>query len=98
MQGVRWVCGAALALVLAVPATAADDAAKLAGTWTWMWKDAEGETHRHVLEVEGTGNKLSARERFDDQEPVKVIDLKVAGKKVNFTVIRGQRTAVYSGT
>jgi len=80
------------------PASAADDAERLVGTWTWSWKDAKGQEHRHVLEVEGAGDKVAARERFDDQEPVKIVDLKAVGTKVNFSVLRGPRTAFYSGT
>jgi hypothetical protein len=94
----HWCLGVGLLLVLAPLAVADEPDADLAGTWTWSWKDGQGETHRHVLEVEGRGKTLSARERFDDQEPVKVADLKVVGKKVNFTVIRGDRRASYSGT
>jgi hypothetical protein len=70
----------------------------IAGTWTWQWKDAQNVTHRHVLEVEGKGNKLAARERFDDLDPVKVTDLKVTGKKVTFSVLRGDRRSAYSGS
>ena len=55
-------------------------------------------THKHVLEVEGSGEKLSARERFDDEEPVKVTDLKLTDKKVSFSVSREKRQASYSGT
>ena len=40
----------------------------------------------------------SARERFDDLEAVKVEDFKVDGKKVTFSVKRGDRRAAYSGT
>jgi hypothetical protein len=86
----------AVTLVSSPPAGAADP--DLAGTWTWKWKDAQNETHRHVLEVEGSGNKLAARERFDDMEAVKVTDLKRDGKKVTFSVLRGKRRSAYSGT
>jgi hypothetical protein len=54
-------------------------------------------THRHVLEVEGTGAKLAARERFDDEPPVKVADLSFREKNVRFTVVRGKHRAAYSG-
>ncbi len=88
-----------LSLLMPPPSMAgADDAANLAGTWSWVWKDAEGITHRHVLEVEGSGSTLSARERFDDQAPVKINDLKVVGKKVDFSVLRGDRRAAYTGS
>lgn len=70
---------------------------KLAGTWTWTWKDREGTTHRHVMEVEGTGTKVAARETFDDQEQVRVSDLKLDGNSVRFTVVRDGRKADYSG-
>jgi hypothetical protein len=90
--------GLALSLSLPLPQLSADDPApKLAGTWTWEWKDAQGVTHHHVLEVEGEGKDLVARERFDDQESVKVNDLKREGKRVRFSVLRGERTASYDG-
>jgi hypothetical protein len=91
--------GLGVALLLAIPwATArADDASKLVGTWTWSWKGADGTTHTHTLEVEGSGEKLAARERFDDLEAVKVNDLKVDGKKVSFSVLRGKRRSEYNG-
>ena len=92
-----WCLGAVLLLGRAPRAPADEPDVDLAGTWTWSWKDGQGETHRHVLEVEGRGKTLTARERFDDQGAVKVADLKVVGKKVNFTVIRGDRRATYSG-
>lgn len=90
-------------MILALSATALraaprDGEAGLIGTWSWTWKDAAGTTHKHVLEVEGSGDKLSARERFDDLEPVKVTDLKLADKKVTFSVNRPKRQASYSGT
>ena len=96
------IAGLALLLappLLSTPALAADEApAKLEGTWTWEWKDGEGTTHHHKLVVEGVGASASARERFDDLEAVKVEDFKVAGKKVTFSVKRGDRRAAYSGT
>jgi len=69
----------------------------LAGTWTWSWKDAAGETHRHVLEVEGVDTKLAARERRDELPPVRVNDLKLVEKRVRFSVVRGQNRADYVG-
>ena len=78
-------------------ALADEKPADLAGTWTWKWTDAEGEVHHHVLEVESAKGKFSARERFDDQEPVKVNDLEVKEKKVHFSVLRGDRRATYTG-
>ena len=73
------------------------DVSGLAGTWTWSWKDADGKEHRHVLDIEGVDAKLAARERLDDLPPVRVNDLKVADKRVSFSVIRGKNRAVYSG-
>src|SRR5262249_36895009 len=55
--------GGGLVLALAVTSAArAADMPKLAGNWTWSWNDAAGETHRHILEIEGLGEKLAARE------------------------------------
>ncbi|HEV3166154.1 MAG TPA: hypothetical protein VGZ22_19170 [Isosphaeraceae bacterium] len=91
----------ALGLLAGVPLLAvarADDKVNLVGTWTWSWKDSQGDTHRHVLEVEAAGAGLSARERFDDEKPVKINDLKLSGRKVNFSVLRGKRRAAYQGT
>jgi len=87
-------------LVLARPlagVSRAADVPKLAGNWTWTWKDPAGETHRHILEVEGLGTKLAARERFDDMPAVRVADLSLDGKKVRFSVVRDKRRADYSG-
>ena len=53
--------------------------------------------HRHVLEIEGTGSKLAGRERFDEEGPVRVTEIKSEGKKVQFTVVRGGHRAEYSG-
>jgi hypothetical protein len=75
----------------------ADEPPDVTGTWTWTWKDPQGETHRHVLEVEGVGTKLAAVERFDDLSPVKVSELKLAGKNIAFTVVRGAKRAEYKG-
>src|SRR4051812_48177584 len=74
------------------------DADVLVGSWTWSWKDGMGVTHNHVLEVEGTGDKLAARERFDDGAPIRVDDLKMTGQKVSFSSLRDGRRAAYSGT
>lgn len=87
-----WFC-----LCPGLPATA-DDAARLVGTWSWQWKDEQGETHKHLLVIEGSGSNLAARERRDELEPVKVEDLKVVGQKVNFSVLRGEVRASYTGT
>lgn len=90
------ILGVALALASARSATAAGPDA-LAGTWTWTWKDGEGKTHKHVLDVESAAGKLAARERFDDQDPIKVDDLKLTGDEVFFSVKRGDRMAEYKG-
>ncbi len=82
----------------ALGASPRDGEAGLIGTWSWTWKDAAGTTHKHVLEVAGSGEKLSARERFDDLEPIKVTDLRLADKKVSFSANRAKRQASYSGT
>jgi hypothetical protein len=90
-----------LVLVLGGPllvAAAPDGAGDLAGTWTWSWKDPQGKMHNHVLEVVQAGANVAVRERFDDAQPVTVNDLKVAGKSVNFSVLRGERRAAYAGT
>jgi hypothetical protein len=71
--------------------------AALAGTWTWTWKDPKGQTHRHVIEVEGTGKALAAQEVFDELPPVRVTNLKVEGNNVRFTVVRGRKRSDYSG-
>jgi hypothetical protein len=97
-QSVRWSTLLILPLLLIAAPVLADEPVDLAGTWTWSWKDGQGETHRHVLEVEGSGTKLSARERFDDLAAVKINDLKVVDKKINFSVLRGDRRALYEGT
>src|SRR5688572_27443041 len=73
------------------------DVSGLAGTWSWSWKDAEGNEHRHVLDVEGVDTKLAARERLDDLPPVRVTDLKLVDKRVRFSVVRGKNRADYSG-
>jgi hypothetical protein len=87
-----------LLISVSFPAKArAEQVPKLAGNWTWTWKDTAGETHRHVLEVEGLGTKIAARERFDDLPAVRVADLKLDGKKFRFSVVRDSRKAEYSG-
>jgi len=97
------LAAALLAASALAPATArarGEDAAEtpaLSGTWTWTWKDKDGQTHRHVIEVEGLGTKLAAREIFDDETPVKVKDLTLKGKDLKFTVVRGERRSDYSG-
>jgi hypothetical protein len=73
------------------------DVSTLAGTWTWSWKDPEGKTHKHVLEVEGVDRALAAREIFDEEQPVKATGLTFDGKTVKFTVVRGERRADYTG-
>jgi hypothetical protein len=70
---------------------------KLAGTWTWSWNDRLGEVHRHILEVEGVGTKLAARELFDDLPAVKVSNLTLNGTSIRFTVVRDARKADYNG-
>jgi len=74
------------------------DVDALVGSWTWSWKDGQGVTHNHVLEVEGAGEKVAAQETFDEEKPVKVTDLKVSGQKVSFSVLRDKRQATYTGT
>jgi len=73
------------------------DVSKLAGSWTWSWKDAEGKEHVHVLDIEGVDAKLAARERMDELPPVRVTDLKQADERVRFSVVRGNNRAEYSG-
>ena len=80
------------------PANAADDPPKITGTWTWKWKDGNGDTHKHTLDIEGEGDKMVARERFDDQPAVKASKIKVDGKKVTVVVERKDRRSAYTGT
>ncbi len=99
----RWSLGLALSALVAISFTpalsfAADEPAKLAGTWTWKWKDGKGDTHRHTLEVEGEGAKMVARERYDDEPAIKVEKIKIDGKKVTISVDRKDRHSVYVGT
>ncbi len=84
--------------LFAIFARAGDDASLLLGTWKWTWKDAEGAVHTHRLDVEGSGEKLAAREFYDEMEAIKVVDLKLTGKKVSFSVLRGNRQSSYTGT
>jgi hypothetical protein len=100
MTALRRILVFSAASLLATPIVSPSRAAEpndLSGTWVWSWKDAAGATHRHVLEVEGTGADLAARERFDDQEPVKATELKRDGKQVRLVVVRGDRRSEYSG-
>ena len=82
---------------VAVPLASAEDAPKLAGTWTWTWTGPSSDEHRCILEVEGAGDKVAAREIYDDQQPVKVTDLKLDGRSIKFTVVRGGRRSDYNG-
>lgn len=84
-------------LLAAAPRAGAEELSKLAGRWTWSWKDPSGTTHEHSLDVEGVGKKLAARERFDQEPAVKVDALTLDGKKVSFSVTRDQKRAEYSG-
>ena len=92
---IAMVCAALLGAMACGSAATPED---LVGRWTWSWMDDQGVTHHHVLEVEGSGDKIAARERFDDQEPIKVTDLKVVEDKVTFSTKRGERHSLYSGT
>jgi len=78
-------------------ALSAEDPPNLVGTWTWSWKDAAGETHSHVLELEGTGAKLTGTEKVDDKPSIKVDSLKQEGKSISFAVNREGRYAEYKG-
>ncbi|HMB06365.1 MAG TPA: hypothetical protein VKP69_21860 [Isosphaeraceae bacterium] len=51
---------------------------------TWTWKDPQGATHRHEMEVEGVGAKFSARERSNALPPVRIRDPKLDGNKRRF--------------
>lgn len=77
---------------------AADTAPKMAGTWTWSWKDAAGDTHKHTLELEGANDKLTGRERFDDKAAVTVENLKFDGKIISFSATHDKRRSSYKGT
>ncbi len=79
------------------PAAIAEGPSDLVGTWTWSWKDGEGKTHKHILDLEAAGGKLTGRERFDDQESIKVDDLKLEGKDLSFVTTRDGRRAQYKG-
>ncbi len=91
------LCAASLVVAGSVRLARGADVSGLAGTWSWSWKDAEGKEHRHVLDIEGVDAKLAARERRDDLPPVRVNDLKLAAKRVRFSVVRGNNRADYSG-
>lgn len=95
-EGIALLLGLA-AFLPPTTAGAPPAAPELEGSWTWTWKDRQGNTHKHVLEVEGKGKTLAAREVFDDQEPVRVNPLTVDGNSVRFTVVRGERKAEYRG-
>jgi hypothetical protein len=92
------LCCALFVVALGMPAPAGaagpDD---LVGTWTWTWKDGEGKTHKHILDVESAAGKLTARERFDEEDSIKVDDLKLKGEEVSLSVKRGDRMAEYKG-
>lgn len=87
-----------LVFIAGASVSQADDADALVGSWSWSWKDASEVTHKHVLVVEGSGDKLAARELYDNDEPIKVTDLKRSGNKVTFSVLRGKRRSAYTGT
>ena len=89
--------GAALLAASSASVATAAGPDDLVGTWTWTWKDGEGKTHKHVLDVESAAGKLTARERFDDQDSIKVDDLKLKGEEVSLSVKRGDRMAEYKG-
>ena len=84
-------------ILLIVPTQADDTIPKLAGTWTWKWKDALGETHQHTLEVEGEGKTMVARERYDNEKSIKVDKIELDGEKLTIAVTRGDRHSVYVG-
>lgn len=92
---------AALGLALLPPALARarqePQPSPLAGEWTWSWTDPEKREHHHLLQVEGTGRTLAARETFDDEAPVRVTGLTFDGENVVFKVARGGREADYRG-
>lgn len=93
-----WLAGLAGGFLAVVGGGAAcADEPKLAGTWAWSYKGADGVEHRHVLEIVEAGGKLTARERYDDEEPVEVQALKLDGRDLGFSVRRGDRNSVYSG-
>jgi hypothetical protein len=96
----RLILGLAAVVMLAAPklALSFEDPPSLVGHWTWTWKDGKGETHRHVLEIEGTGAKMTAQERADDKPAIKVESLKQEGKTLSFAVNRDGTYAEYKGT
>ena len=75
----------------------AEETAELKGTWMWTWKDSEMKMHKHVLDIDEAGGKLTARERFDGEDSVPVDDLMRKGDEVSFVVTRGERRAEYKG-
>jgi hypothetical protein len=90
--------GVVLTLLIGPSWAASTDGPKsVAGTWSWTWKDGEGKTHKHVLDLEAAGDKLTGRERFDDLDSVKVDDLKLRDGELTFVVTRGPRRAEYTG-
>lgn len=90
-------CAGLLSILIVAAHVRASEELDLSGTWVWTWSDAAGRTHRHVLEVEGTGADLAARERFDDEAPIKATELRRDSKKVRLTIVRGDHRAEYSG-
>ncbi len=88
----------ALALPWVGPRAPAEDSSKLVGSWSWSYKDAQSVEHKHVLEVESAKGKLSAQEKRDGDEPVKVTDLKIDGKTVTFSVMRDKVRTAYRGS
>lgn len=80
------------------PSPAPDDPRPLVGVWAWSWKDEQGTLHQHALVVEPSGDSVAARERYDEEPPIAVTDLKLDGKMVSFTVLRGKRRSAYTGT
>jgi hypothetical protein len=95
----RWAILAVFGLMTAAATGLAprEGAEALIGTWTWSWRDADGVMHKHVLEVEGAAGKVAARERFDEEAPIAVTDLKLTGKRVTFSVRRDERRSEYNG-
>lgn len=75
------------------PRTASD----LTGSWTWSWKDADGNTHRHLLVIEGEPGNQVGREKLDELEPTEVQELGLKNDVVSFAVVRGETRAEYTG-
>ena len=98
MNAIRSSLCLAFSAIAMAPLPADDSQAPpLVGSWTWTWEDGQGKTHKHVLEVTGSGANQAVRERFDDLEAVKVDVIKRDGKQIRFSVVRGDRTANYTG-